>query len=195
MNLFKIRELLRKCLTFNEYIFKIGDKRWNLKKLIFIHGPNGVGKSTLCKILNSKIQNSAWLESEWCRMINPFAFNDEIIKMVETNISFMLRSYLECSTIEYIIFNYGFHSPRKQIFDNILKNLSDLNYQLIPITVTCSNEENRARMIKDGRNEERISRALAVRSIYDRLDNPTIDTTHMSIEETSYRVLEILKEY
>lgn len=165
-----------------------------MKKLVFIHGPNGVGKSTLCKILNSKIQNSAWLESEWCRMTNPFAFNDEIIKMVEKNISFMLRSYLECSTLEYVIFNYGFHGLRKQIFDNILKNLRDLDYSLIPITITCSYEENKARMLKDGMNEERISRALEVRSIYDNLDNPMIDTTDMTIEETVYKVLEILKD-
>jgi len=174
---------------------KIADRRRDMKKLVFIHGPNGVGKSTLCKVLNSKIQNSAWLESEWCRMTNPFVFNDEIIKMIEKNISFMLRSYLDCSTLEYIIFNYGFHGPRKQIFDNILRNLSDIDYQLISITVSCSYEENRLRMIKDGRDEDRISRALAVRGIYDHLDNPTIDTTHMSVEETVYGVLEILKRY
>lgn len=165
-----------------------------MKKLIFIHGPNGVGKSTLCRILNSKIQNSAWLESEWCRMTNPFSFNDEIIRMVEKNISFMLRSYLECSTLEYVIFNYGLHGPRKQIFDNILKNISDMDYELIPIVITCSYDENRTRMIRDGRDEERISRALAVRNIYDNSDNPTIDTTDMSVEKAVYKVLEIIKE-
>lgn len=66
-----------------------------MKKLIFIQGPNGVGKSSLCKILNQQINNSAWLESEWCRLTNPFLFNDEIIKMVKNNVSFMLRSYLD----------------------------------------------------------------------------------------------------
>lgn len=166
-----------------------------MKKLIFIHGPNGVGKSTLCKTLNSKIHNSAWLESEWCRMTNPFSFDDEIIKMVEKNISYILRGYLECSTLEYVIFNYGFHGPRKRIFDNILKNLSDIDYKLIPITITCSYEENRIRMVGDGRDEERINRALAVRSIYDSLNNPIIDTTYMNVEEAACRVLEILKGY
>lgn len=166
-----------------------------MKKLIFINGSNGVGKSTLCKTLNTKIENSAWLESEWCRMTNPFAFNDEIIKMVEKNISFMLRSYLESSTLEYVIFNYGFHGPRKQIFENIIKNIRDIDYQLIPITITCSYDENKFRMLKDGRDEERISRALAVRNIYEGLDNPKIDTTDMSVEETACKVLEILKRY
>ncbi|MEG0773799.1 AAA family ATPase [Clostridium sp.] len=166
-----------------------------MKKLIFINGPNGVGKSTLCKTLNMKIENSAWLESEWCRMTNPFAFNDEIIKMVEKNISFMLRSYLESSTLEYVIFNHGFHGPRKQIFENVIKNIRDIDYQLIPISITCSYDENKFRMLKDGRDEERIGRALAVRNIYEGLGNPKIDTTDMSVEETACKVLEILKRY
>ena len=35
-----------------------------------------------------------------------------------------------------------------------------------------------------GRDEDRISRALAVRSIYDSLDKPTIDTTPKIINKT-----------
>lgn len=66
-----------------------------MKKLIFIHGPNGVGKSTLCKKLNQVLSNSAWLESEWCRCINPFNFKQEIELITEKNMSFILRSYLE----------------------------------------------------------------------------------------------------
>lgn len=165
-----------------------------MKKLIFIHGPNGVGKSTLCKMLNSRLPNSAWLESEWCRMTNPFTFTPEIISMVEKNISFVLRSYLECSLLDYVIFNYGFHGPRKQIWDNVLQNLRDLNYRLLPITITCSEEENRARMLKDGRDEERIKRALAVRGLYDGLGYPTIDTTGLTTEETVSKVWEIVMD-
>ena len=48
---------------------------------------------------------------------------------------------------------------------------------------------------KDGRDEDRINRALAVRHIYDNLDNPTVDTTDMNCEETVYKILEILKDY
>lgn len=164
-----------------------------MKKLIFIHGPNGVGKSTLCRALHSKVMNSALLESEWCRMTNPFIFNDEIIDMVERNLSFILRGYLECSSLEYVIFNYGFHGPRRQIFDKVIRNLSDIKYEFVPITITCSYEENRARMIKDGRDEERINRALSVRNIYDELGYPAIDTTYLSVEETVFMIEEILK--
>lgn len=164
-----------------------------MKKLIFIHGPNGVGKSTLCKALHASLPDSAWLESEWCRMTNPFAFTDEIIRMTERNMTSLLRNYLECSLLEYVIFNCGFHGPRKQIFNNVIRNLRDIDYELVSVTITCSPEENELRMIKDGRDEERIRRALAVRDLYDGLGYPVIDTTNLTVEETVGKVIDIVK--
>lgn len=161
-----------------------------MKKLIFIYRPNGVGKSTLSNMLNKKIANSAWLDSEWCRMIHPFSFNPDTIMMVEKNISYILRSYLESQMIEYLIFCYGFHGPRKKIFSKVLQNISDINYQLIPIMITCSEEENIKRMIKDGRTETRIRRAIASRHIYDGLADPIIDTSSFTVQETVDLVLD-----
>jgi adenylate kinase family enzyme len=165
-----------------------------VKKLIFIHGPNGVGKSTLCSRLHKSIDNSAWLESEWCRNTNPFVFNEEIELMVEKNITFLIKNYLECSMIEYVIFNWGFHGPRKKIFSRIIENLKDKEYELIPITITCSEEENIKRMTKDERDEERIKRAIEIRGIYEGLNNPIIDTTNMTVEETVEKAIEILNK-
>lgn len=163
-----------------------------MKKLIFIHGPNGVGKSTACALLHKKLTSSAWLESEWCRHINPFTFTPEIELLTEKNITFLLRSYLECSLVEYVIFNWGFHGPRKRIFEKVLQNLSDISYDFTPITVTCSLEENLKRMKNDGRSEERILRAIEVRAMYGGLNYPVIDTTDKSVEKTVDGILEII---
>ncbi|WP_055665332.1 AAA family ATPase [Desnuesiella massiliensis] len=164
-----------------------------MKKLIFIHGPNGVGKSTICKVLHHKLLNSAWLESEWCRNTNPFIFSAEIELMVEKNITFLIRNYFECSMIDYVIFNWGFHGPRKKIFHKVLKNLSDLKFELVPITITCSEEENIKRMKQDGRDEERIKRILDTRYLYEGPSNPTIDSTFLTVEGTVNRILDILE--
>lgn len=83
-----------------------------MKKLLFIHGPNGVGKSSACRLLHERLPNSAWLESEWCRRTNPFAYTPEIEVLAERSISFLLRNYLECSQVDCVIFSYGFHGPR-----------------------------------------------------------------------------------
>lgn len=166
-----------------------------MKKLILIQGPNGVGKSTLCKHLHQKLMNSSLVEPEWCRMINPFYFDDEINSLTISNMTHLLRSYLSCSSVEYVIFNYGFHGPRKKIYDQVMDNLKDLEYKFIPITITCNEEENIRRMIKDYRDSERINRALAARNIYENLGAPLIDTTSLSVEETVDRVIEIVNKY
>ena len=166
-----------------------------MKKLIFIHGPNGVGKSTLCNSLNKRLYNSAWLESEWCKMTNPFAYTDETIELTINNMTNMLKSYLTCSSIEYIIFNYGFHGPRRSIYDQVIKNINKMQFKLIPILITCSEEENVKRMLKNGRDKERIDRALNIRSIYDGMEVPTIDTTELTVEMTVDKLMEIIKSH
>lgn len=163
-----------------------------MKKLIFINGPAGIGKTTTCRKLLSKMNNTAWLESDWCWALNvlPTAFTPETELMVEKNVSFLLRNYLECSLVECIIFNWVLH--RKHIFDRVIKNLSDLEYQLITVTLICSEEEHLRRMVEDGRDEERIKRSVNYRYLYDGLSNPIIDTTNLSVEETVVRIMEIV---
>lgn len=43
-----------------------------MKKLILIIGPNGVGKTTTAKILLQKLSKCAYVDADWCRVINPF---------------------------------------------------------------------------------------------------------------------------
>ena len=73
-----------------------------MKKIIFIHGPNGVGKSTLCRLLHQKLNNSAWLESEWCKMTNPFAYTDETVEMTVSNMTHIVTANLICPEIDVV---------------------------------------------------------------------------------------------
>jgi len=43
-----------------------------MKKLVLISGAAGVGKTTLCRYLFKEIKGCAWLDSDWCWMINPW---------------------------------------------------------------------------------------------------------------------------
>ena len=165
-----------------------------MKKIIFIHGPNGVGKSTLCRLLHQKLNNSAWLESEWCKMTNPFAYTDDTVEMTVSNMTHMLKSYLGCTSVEYIIFNYGFHGPRRKIYEKVMENISSMEFKLIPILITCSEEENISRMKKDGRDPDRIKRALSVRNIYDGSDVLTLDTTERTVEMAVDKILDLVLE-
>lgn len=164
-----------------------------MKKLVFIHGPNGVGKSTVCKLLLESLDQAAWLESEWVRMMRPFKLDEEISVMTVENMSFILRSYLQCSQIDTVILNWGLHGTRKKMFEEVLHNLKDLEYEYYPIIVTCSEIENISRMIKDKRSKERIERAIEVRHIYDKGECPVIDTTYLSPHKTVDKIKKLIK--
>ena len=106
----------------------------------------------------------------------------------------MLKSYLGCTSVEYIIFNYGFHGPRRKIYEKVMENISSMEFKLIPILITCSEKENISRMKKDGRDPDRIKRALAVRNIYDGSDVLTLDTTERTVEMAVDKILDLVLE-
>lgn len=162
------------------------------KNLIFIHGPAGIGKSTACALLHSRLPRSAWLESEWCGKTNPFDWSPEKQALVERNMSFLLRSYLECSILDHVILNWGLHSPRKQILGRVLDHLRDLEYRCVPIILLCSETEQVRRMKADSRSEIRIQRSLGTRCLYEDKHAHTIDTTDLTVEDTVDRILELL---
>ena len=93
-------------------------------KLVIINGTMGVGKTAVCRELNKNLHNSVWLDGDWCWMMNPFIVNDENKKMVINNITYLLRSFLTNSSLEYIIFNWVIHV--EGIFNDILQPLEDL---------------------------------------------------------------------
>lgn len=160
--------------------------------LLILLGPNGVGKSTTADCLHARLPRSARLESEWCRMINPFDLTPEVEALTVRNLSTLLRGYLECSLVDTVIFTYGLHGPRRRIYDAVLENLCDLDFRLLPVVLTCSEEENKRRMAEDGRNHVRLAHALTVRPLYDALDYPVIDTTGLTVEESVDVLLALL---
>lgn len=77
------------------------------KKLVFICGPNGVGKSSTGREFISNIENSAFVDSDLCALRNPF-LNTEGIDIGKQFMLFMLTKYLECSLYETIIWAMDF---------------------------------------------------------------------------------------
>ena len=90
-----------------------------MKKLVLIIGPNGVGKTSTAEKLLQKLSKSAYVDADWCRAINPFPFTDATKYTVIENIYSLLKNYFLCEDIETVIFPYGFHGERKQIFEQV----------------------------------------------------------------------------
>ena len=165
------------------------------KKLIFICGPNGVGKSTTGRNLISYIENSAFVDSDLCALRNPFIIT-EGIDIGRQFMLYMLTKYLESSSYENIIWAYGFHGHRKSNFRDIMIELRKLNieFDFIPIILTCDLVENIKRMKYDNRDEARIDRAINnTRMIYNDYPFPSINTTKLTLIETVYEVKKIIE--
>lgn len=167
-----------------------------MKKIILILGPNGVGKSSTAKTLLSMVVNSAYIDADYCRAINPFQFTTETKKVVMENIYCLIRNYLKCIGIKTVIFPYSFHGERKEIWDNVVKRLNEdnLEYEICLLVLKCSREENIRRAKLDNRDEARIERGMQnTYDFYDDIKYPVIDTTNMNESEVAEKIVKLYK--
>lgn len=157
----------------------------------------GVGKTVTCKKLNKGLQNSVWLDGDWCWMMNPFIANEENKLMVEKNITYLLRNFLTNSNFDYVIFNWVIHL--EGIFDLILDKLDDLKFELIKITLMCNEESLKKRIsidvAKGLRDKECINRSLERIPLYKGMNTIKIDTSEISTDEVVKKIKEITTNY
>ncbi len=165
-----------------------------MTKLIVIVGPNGVGKSTTAMKIKEQYPRSAFVDSDWCRAMNPFSLSNITMKTVMENMYCLLRNYLLCDEIGTVIFTYSWHGGRKEIYDKLIKQLQTdgIVFQEIIVILKCSEDENRRRALADNRNEDRVERGMKnTFSFYDEFEYPCIDTTSMTVLEVVEKVWEL----
>ena len=161
-----------------------------MKTVLFLCGANGVGKTTVCQYMVEHTPHTAYVDSDACRLMNPFVLDDVTIPVIADNISSLIRHYLQCEYVETVLFSYGFHGRRKEVFSRVMESLNGLSFEFIPVMLVCEETENVRRMRSDGRDEERILRAIAVsRNAFEGVDYPVLDVTEMSVEQTAAAVL------
>lgn len=163
-----------------------------MKRLAVISGTMGVGKTTLCERLYKKLENSVWLDGDWCWMMNPWSFNERNKIMAIENISFLLRNFLLNSSFENVVFNWVLHND--EIWQKIYYNLNDISFNLTKISLVCSPEGLAQRMQKAGRDSEIIKESLKRLPLYDGLNTLKLDTTGLTIDESVDKLYTMIKE-
>ena len=167
-----------------------------MKQLIVIVGPNAVGKSTTARKLVEMHPQTAYIDSDWCRAMNPFFLTEATKRTVLENIYCLLRNYLVCEDINNVVFTYGWHGERKEIYDDVIEKLRNngLAFNENIIILKCSECENIARARRDGRDEERVKRGMEKTfSFYDKYDYPCIDTTYLTPTQVAEKITAFLK--
>ena len=162
-----------------------------MKNLLFLCGPNGIGKTTVSREIVQMRPHTAHVDSDPCRLMNPFDLNDDTIPTIAKNISDLIGNYLDCPVVDTVIFTYGFHGRRREVFERVLQNLSGKEFRFLPFLLWCDEEENLKRMARDQRDPDRIARALSQsRMAFSDVSYPRIEVSKLSVQESARLILE-----
>jgi adenylate kinase family enzyme len=166
-----------------------------VKKLIIINGTMGVGKSTVCNILLDTLKPSVYLDGDWCWNMNPFVVSEENKKMVISNITHLLKSYLNNSGYEYIIFCWVIH--QEYIFKQLLEPLKDCGFELYKVSLLCSESALRSRLEIDIQNRIRkadvIDRSVQRLNLYNNMNTVKIDVSDIAPRQTAIEIVKLIE--
>ena len=109
-----------------------------MKKLILIGGTMGVGKTATSSLLKQKLNQSVFLDGDWCWDMHPFVVNRETKAMVMNNIVYQLNQFISCSEIENIIFCWVMHE--QSIIDEILSRVDINHCHVYTFSLICSDD-------------------------------------------------------
>ncbi len=162
-----------------------------MKNLFLIGGTMGVGKTTTCQILKSKLDRSVFLDGDWCWDMHPFQVTEETKRMVEENICFLLNNFLQCSAYDHVVFCWVMH--QQAIIDTILSRLDTTGCKVHTISLVCSEQALRARLQKDveagARSEDVIQRSVERLPLYEKLNTVKVDVSALSAEQAAERII------
>lgn len=162
-----------------------------MKKLIFINGTMGVGKTTTATHLKRQLLPSVYLDGDWCWDMFPFQVTEKSKAMVLKNICFLLRSFLKSDLFEYVIFSWVI--PDEKIFKTICDSLDNLSFEQYRFTLLCSDTALRTRLLKEVMNGQRtqdvIERSLSYQSLYPEMKTYHIDVSEITAEKAAEKII------
>ena len=154
-----------------------------MKTLYLIGGTMGVGKTTISKQLKQALNQSVFLDGDWCWDMHPFIVNEETKAMVLDNICHLLNNFIHCSSYENIIFCWVMHE--QSIIDDILKKLDTSNINIKSISLISDEASLTQRIAKDIasnlRQPDVLKRSLERLAMYQELNTIKIDTSNKDI--------------
>lgn len=159
------------------------------KQLILVGGAMGVGKSAVCRELLRQLTPGVWLDGDWCWNMNPFVVSEENKRMVLSNITHLLRAYLNNSSYRYVLFCWVMDQPL--LFEAVLGPLLDIPFTLHSFSLVCTEQALRERLERDVRDGIReagvIPRSLRRLPAYAALPTCKLDVTSLTPYEAAWR--------
>lgn len=166
-----------------------------MKRLIFVNGAMGAGKTTVCRELKEILQPSVFLDGDWCWDMSPFVVTAETQQLVLDNICGMLNRFLACEAFENVIFCWVMH--RQEIIDGILARLETggAEYRLFTLDITekALRERLGGDIAQGKRTPDVIARSMDRRLACRQTQGMKIDVSRISPRETALRIARAVK--
>lgn len=161
-----------------------------MKNLYMIGGTMGVGKTTACKLLKRRLDNTVFLDGDWCWDADPFQVTEETKALVLDNISHMLNNFIHCTAYQNIIFCWVMHE--QEIIDHIRSRLDTRECNVKTISLVCDKAALAKRLQKDIgqgiRQPGDIARSSERMPLYEKLNTVKMDVSNLTPAETAEQI-------
>lgn len=162
-------------------------------KVIVVNGPMGVGKTAVGKAIADKVQDTAFIDGDWCMDIHPFVGNRETKAMAVDNILHMIGNYGKCSACGMVVLAWLMDSP--WVLRDIVTGIAALDMEAVCVTLTCDEASLAERWRNDGacpwRTDAWLEASRASLPYFASMDN-AIDTSGLSVDGVAERILKRL---
>jgi DNA polymerase III delta prime subunit len=163
-----------------------------MKNVMLIGGTMGVGKTTTCQVLKRKLNNSVFLDGDWCWDMHPFQVTEETKRMVMDNICFLLNNFIRCSAFEHIVFCWVMHE--QAIIDEIVGRLDTAGCRVHLVSLVCEEHALRSRLMKDVeagiRTADIFDRSAERLPLYHALSTCKVDVTNISPQQAADAIIQ-----
>ncbi len=161
-----------------------------MQEILIINGAPGIGKTTVARLLFARLNDCAYLCGDSVWQINPFEVTERTKTIVEKNIPFVLRSYLEAG-YQFVILDWVMH--RQEIIDRILSPLADLNFEAKVFTLVADEKAAVERSLARNGAARNSAGVLERLRLSRQLNSTQIDTTSLSPEAVADKIFRLIR--
>ncbi len=162
-----------------------------MKKVFFLNGPMGVGKSTAGRLLQRALPQAAFIDGDWCLDIDPFVGNSTTRAMAVDNILHLAGNYGKCPACQNVVVAWLMDRP--EVREALDAGVKALGMEPLWYTLVCSPQALRARWEKDEacpwRTTEWLEISLRSLEGFSRLPGRQIDTENKTARQVRDAIL------
>lgn len=166
------------------------------KRVIFLNGPMGVGKTTAGRLLQKSLFRSAFIDGDWCLDLDPFVGNKETRAMAVDNILHLLAGYQRCAYCQSVVVSWLMDRP--EVCWALENGAKAIGLETAWFTLLCTEQALKSRWLDDKlcpwRTEENLKISIRSREDFRKLPGVPIDTADRTAEQVRDHVLELLEK-